>query len=83
MRQCNMPGATVNPLVAAIEPWLESHMRGEDELFAEFLGGQSVEPCSPACGLFTVSEKVKNQARTCLLNQSIVRCQAKSAAVLL
>jgi hemerythrin len=59
-RDCALPDATVQPLVAAIERWLESHMQGEDARFAEFLGERGAEACEDETGVFSASERLAN-----------------------
>lgn len=53
---CALPDAALQPLVAAIEGWIDSHLRDADARLADFLRTFNVERCDPDIGLFDDSD---------------------------
>lgn len=52
VRACVTPNSPLGPLVAAVEDWIDTHMREADARLAEFLNSCNVERCGADSGLF-------------------------------
>lgn len=58
VRACVTPNALLGPLVAAVEDWIETHMREADARFAEFLNSRNVERCGGDSGIFSDADNL-------------------------